>query len=92
MLTMYSIRYSTVQCVLLCTVYVICVYHVFAVPCYVSCNGVDQVAAISFYFMLIVLGTVKRMISTMIDGYLSGSASIGFVTVPSMDVGKRIAR
>lgn len=48
-------------------------------------------AGIGVYLMPLVLGAIRRALSTMAESYMSGSASMAFVTVPSMDVAKKLA-
>ncbi|KAL8566817.1 hypothetical protein ACOMHN_052215 [Nucella lapillus] len=47
--------------------------------------------ATSLYFMLPVLGLFRRAASTMAGSYVAGETSMAFVTVPSMDVAKKLA-
>merc|ERR1712087_16583 len=48
-------------------------------------------AGAGVYFMPVVLGIVRRALGTMAEKYVPGAASMAFVTVPNMEVGRTLA-
>lgn len=42
--------------------------------------------------MTFIVRATHRLLSTMTDSYLAGSHSVAFVTVPNIDVGKKLAK
>ncbi|XP_076441800.1 protein CutA homolog [Babylonia areolata] len=48
-------------------------------------------AGTSLYYMLPLFGVFRRAVTTMADSYISGSASMAFVTVPNMEVAKKLS-
>ena len=43
------------------------------------------------YFMPGLFGVARRLITTMATDYVAGTHSMAFVTVPNMDVAKKLA-
>ncbi|XP_025104792.1 protein CutA homolog isoform X2 [Pomacea canaliculata] len=46
---------------------------------------------VSLYFMPVLFSFFRRAFTTMAEPYITGSASMAFVTVPNMEVAKKIA-
>ncbi|KAK7505567.1 hypothetical protein BaRGS_00003312, partial [Batillaria attramentaria] len=52
---------------------------------------VSHGAGTGIYLMPVVLGIFRRALTTMAEAYTSGSASMAFVTVPNMEVAKKLS-